>query len=111
MEPAINDFGYGFADAIYLHKVGYISTGNRSRRPEMRQKGFLALRTNSRDLVKRIGRGDFLAAGAVSPDGKAVRLIPQALQKMQHRLVERQGKTVFTMLMKFFASGIAVRAF
>ena len=62
--------------------------------------------TSSSSLLRqRLG-----AAGAVGGDGEAVRLVPQALQEVQHRVARRQLEGRAAVHVEPFAAGVAVGA-
>src|ERR1700704_4079187 len=60
---------------------------------EMMQQGALAARSDARHFVERRARDVGRATCTVRADGEAMRLVPQALQEIEHRIAwfEREG--------------------
>jgi hypothetical protein len=54
------------------------------------EEGALARGAHARDLVQGVGEEVLGALGAVRPDGEAVRLVAQALDEVEDRVVVRQ---------------------
>src|SRR6516162_1213278 len=80
------------SDPLQLAEAG---AGDGSGRAEMVQKCPLALRPDTYDLVQRRAAKCFGPLGAVRSDRKALRLITQALKKVEHGIswVEREWRT------------------
>ena len=77
----------------------------------MRQQSFFAPCANAWDLVKWGCCEGFGAFGAMGANGKAVGLVAQALDKIQHWIIVAQGKRALPDAVKFFFALIAVNAF
>jgi len=76
----------------------------------MVQEGALARRTDSGDLVERIFCDIGLAARPMRPDGKPVRFVAQALDKVEDGVSDRQAERFFAWQVKNLASGVAIDA-
>ena len=78
----VDRFGHGVGYALHRLEVREARATDRLGRAEVRQQRPLARRANPRDVVKRRGRNRLGPFRAVCPDGKAVRLIAQALHEI-----------------------------
>src|SRR3984893_4862361 len=94
MKMIINFFSDGLADASDPIELAETGARNRSRRAEMVQERLLSPRPDPGHLVDRRGAERFCPFGAVGADGKAVRLVSQALQEIEDRIpwVERKRR-------------------
>src|SRR5947209_10485333 len=94
MKMIINLFCDGLADASDPIELAETGARNRSRRAEMVQERLLSPRPDPGNLVKRRASERFCPLGAVSADGKAVRLVSQALQEIEDGIprVERKRR-------------------
>mmetsp|Transcript_22569 Transcript_22569/g.36802 ORF Transcript_22569/g.36802 Transcript_22569/m.36802 type:complete len:271 (+) Transcript_22569:1480-2292(+) len=93
---------------IHRLEVRQIGPRHRLGRAEMRQERPLARRTHARDVIERIGHVGFGPFGPVCPDGKAMRLVPQPLHKVKHRIVMSQSKGAFAHTVEFFFARVPV---
>src|SRR5262245_62379490 len=75
------------ADALDLGQVLDARPHHALQAPEPRQQLFAALRAHSGDALERRGRAPLRAARPVARDRKAVRLVPDALDQMQPRVI------------------------
>jgi hypothetical protein len=107
----INVFRDGFANAGNPLQLAQTGPGDRSRRTEMVQHGPLAPRPDPGDLIERRAAERFCPLGTVRTDREAVRLVAQALQKVQHGVtwIERKWRSPWQE--KALASGVAVGPF
>jgi transposase len=76
--------------------------------PKCAKQRALARRPDARHLVQR-GRPDRLGAlGAVRADGKAVRLVAQALDEIEHRVIVPQRERAAAGAVELLLAGVAV---
>src|SRR5690348_6786181 len=94
MEMIIDALRHRLADAVDALEVGEAGAGDAARRAEMMQQRLLALAADTGDLVERRDADLLGAARAMRADGEAMRLVAQALQEVQHRIlgIEAEGR-------------------
>src|SRR6266851_2149013 len=92
MKMIINLFCDGPAYAGDPFELAKTGPGDRSRRAEMMQKRLLATRPDSSNLLERRVTERFCPLGTVGADREAVRLVTQALEKVEDGIarVERE---------------------
>src|SRR6516162_10271813 len=92
VEMIMNLFRHGLADPGDPLQLAEAGAGDGSRRAEMVQQRALAPRADADDLVERRTPQRLSSLGAVRTDREAVRLVAQALQKIEHGVtrVERE---------------------
>ena len=107
----MNLFRHGLADPGDPLQLAEAGAGDGSRRAEMVQQRALAPRADADDLVERRTPQRLSSLGAVRSDCEAVRLVPQALQKVEHGVpwVEREWRSPGQK--KPLAPGVAVWTF
>jgi hypothetical protein len=76
----------------------------------MRQQGLLAGRADAGNIVQRVFRHLLFALGPVAANGKAVCLVAQALEIVEHRILLRQFERRLARQVEGFAAGIALGA-
>ncbi len=76
----------------------------------MRQQSALARCADASDLVQRVGHRGLGPLGAMRPDCPAMRLVPQALDEIQYRIVHTQGKGTLAGAVEFLFPVVAVLA-
>ena len=74
----------------------------------MLQQRALPRRPDARHLVERRGGDALLAPRAVGADGKAVRLVPERLDAVKHRVARFQEQRLLSLKIDALAAGIAV---
>ena len=81
----IEDFlGQGRADPIHGGQVGQAGPGHGAGGTEVLQQGALPARTDTGDLVQRIGADGGAALLAMAADDKTVRFVAQPLQVIEN---------------------------
>src|SRR5271169_3662306 len=99
---------YRLADAGDGFQVGEASRRHAPRRAEMEQQSSLPLAADAGNLVQRRSRDVGRALGTMGSDGKAVSLVAQPLEVIEHRILglEAEGRPAGTE--KALAAGVAV---
>src|SRR5271167_2750543 len=95
VEMIIDVFRDGFADAGNPLQLAKTGAGDRSRRTEMEQHCPLAPHPDPGDLIERRAAERLCPLSTVRTDREAVRLVAQALQKVEHGVpwVEREWRS------------------
>src|SRR5687768_11920553 len=87
VEMIVDLLRHGFVDALDGAQVRKTRARNRACRAEMQQQGLLALGADAGDLVQLRLADQGRALGAVRADDKAVGLVAQPLQEIEHRIL------------------------
>jgi hypothetical protein len=96
-------------DALDGREIRHAGATDAARRSEGPQQGLLAARPDARNLVQRIGAQALRPLGPVAADGEAVRLVPQPLDVIQHRIARIEHERGLARHVDALAAGVAVR--
>src|SRR6185437_5553089 len=109
MKMVINLFRDSFADARHALDLGEAGAGDGARGAEMVQQRLFAFRADAGDLVERRAPERFRMPRTVGADGKAVRLVAQPLQEIEHRVARLERERRPSRHEESLAPGVAVR--
>src|SRR6185312_9567731 len=108
MEMVIDALRHRFADAVDALEIGEAGARDAARRAEMMQQRLLALAADAGNLVERRHADLLGAARAMRADGEAMRLVAQALQEVEHRVLGIEAEGRLARAEEALAPGVAV---
>src|ERR1700733_13364961 len=110
VEEVVHELRGRGVEARRLLEVRQARFGDVFGRAESEQERTLARRADARDLVERAFHEFLLAPSPGGPDGKAMRLVAQALDKEERRVARAQLERLASLDEEGLAAGVAGRA-
>ena len=110
MEEVIYRIGQRIGNPFDRFQILQAGARHRLGGTEMCQKGAFARLSDARNIIQRRCTDGFGPLGAVGTNGKTVRLVPEALDEIEHRIVMPERHRSLAGAVEFFLAGIAILA-